>query len=158
MTALGPDTHEARRVHRSPVLYACLWLLRLLTAAGLAVDAYVHADLAPTYDAVTKTISQGALFRVEAGAAALAALLLILFGTRPLVWVYALLVAAAGVAAVLLYRYVDVGAIGPLPNMHEPFWYTEKTVSAVAEAAATVTAAVGLLLVRHWRRPSEAVS
>jgi hypothetical protein len=154
MTAPGSGTDVPPRARRTLALSACLWLLRLLTAAGLAVDAYVHADLAATYDPVTKTISQGDLFRIEAGAAALAALLLVLFGTRPLVWGYALLVAAAGLAAVLLYRYVDVGTVGPLPNMYEPLWYTEKTVSAFAEAAATITAAAGLLLalLRRARR------
>ena len=147
MKALGSGS-------RVLTLSVCLWVLRLLTAAGLAVDAYVHADLAATYDPVVKTISQGDLFRVEAGAAALAALLVVLFGTRPLVWGYALLVAAAGLAAVLLYRYADVGAVGPLPNMYEPLWYPEKTASAVAEAAATLTAAAGLLLARRLRMRS----
>ena len=46
------------------------------------------------------------------------------------------LVAFGGVAAVLLYRYVDVGAIGPLPDMYDASWYSEKTWSAIAEAAA----------------------
>src|SRR5690348_3679851 len=125
---------------------AALWALRLLTAAGLAVDAYVHADLASSYDYSGQGISQGQLFRIEAAAAALAALLLILFGTRQLVWAYALMVAAAGVGAVLLYRYVDVGTLGPLRNMYEPVWYPEKSLSAIAEAAAVLPAACGLLL------------
>jgi hypothetical protein len=34
---------------------------------------------------------------------------------------------------VLLYRYVDVGAIGPVPNMYEPVWFGEKLHSAYAE-------------------------
>jgi hypothetical protein len=42
------------------------------------------------------------------------------------------------VGAVLLYRYVDVGAIGPVPNMYEPVWFTLKTRSAVAEGAVAV--------------------
>ncbi len=130
---------------------AGLWLLRLITAAALAVDAYVHADLAPAYDFAGKGISQGDLFRIEAAAAALAALLLILLGTRPLVWAYALLVAFAGTGAVLLYRYVDVGALGPLRNMYEPVWYPEKTRSAVAEATATLAALSGLLWTHRWR-------
>ncbi len=130
---------------------AGLWLLRLVTAAALAVDAYVHADLAPAYDFAGKGISQGDLFRIEAAAAALAALLLILLGTRPLVWAYALLVAFAGTGAVLLYRYVDVGALGPLRNMYEPVWYPEKTRSAVAEATATLAALSGLLWTHRWR-------
>lgn len=151
MTVVGPGTRVQQRAWTfSPSVR--LWLLRLFTAACLAVDAYVHADLAPTYDSVTRTISQGDLFRIEAAAAALAALLLVLLGTRPLVWGYALLVAAAGAAAVLLYRYVDVGALGPLPNMYEPVWYPKKTASAIAELAATLTAVAGLVLARRLNR------
>ncbi|WP_201776482.1 hypothetical protein [Streptacidiphilus carbonis] len=142
----------ARGVRLTAWTVAALWALRLLTAAGLAVDAYVHADLAPTYDFGGSGISQGQLFRVEAAAAALAALLMIGFGTRRLAWAYALLVAAGGVGAVLLYRYVDVGAFGPLRNMYEPIWYPEKTLSLVAEAAAAVLAVVGLLLAHRQHR------
>jgi len=56
-----------------------------------------------------------------------------------------LLIAAGGVGAVLLYAYIDVGGFGPLPNMYEPIWYPEKTISAVAEAVAAL-AALGLVL------------
>jgi len=31
--------------------------------------------------------------------------------------------------------------LGPLPNMYEPIWYTEKTVSMIAEAVAVVSCA-----------------
>jgi hypothetical protein len=41
-------------------------------------------------------------------------------------------------------RYVDLGAIGPLPDLYEPVWYPEKLVAAGAEAVALV-AAVPLL-------------
>lgn len=126
--------------------------LRALTVAGLAVDAWVHADLASSYDPVRATVSQGELFRVEAGASALAALLLVVTANR-LTWGWALLVAAAGVAAVLLYGYVDVGQMGPLPDMYEPLWFTEKTVSAVAEGVAAAAAVGGLAVAvgRHGR-------
>jgi len=63
---------------------------------------------------------------------------------------FAFLVAAAGTAAVLVYRYVDVGAFGPFPNMYEPIWYTKKTVSAWAEGIAAV-AALALLVVLQVR-------
>jgi hypothetical protein len=130
-------------------------LLRLVTAAALGVDAYVHADLAETYDSVRASISQGTLFRAEAAAAALAGLLVLLAGTRRVVWAYAVLVAASGMGAVLLYRYVDVGALGPLPNMYEPVWFTKKTASAVAEGVGTVTALAGFLMahqrIRHQK-------
>jgi hypothetical protein len=132
---------RARRV--SPGRPPGLLLLRLVTAAGLAVDAYVHADLAGAYDGISATVSQGTLFRAEAGAASLAALLVVVSGRRA-AFALAARVAASALGALLLYRYVDVGQLGPLPNMYEPAWFTEKTVSALAEAVAAVTALAGL--------------
>ncbi|MFD0331670.1 hypothetical protein ACFQZC_34755 [Streptacidiphilus monticola] len=129
---------------------ALLWLLRLVTAAGLAIDAFVHADLAPGYDPVAASISQGDLFRIEAGFAAAAALLVLVAGRHWTVWAFALGVALGGVAAVMVYRYVDIGAFGPFPDMYEPTWYPEKTASVIAEAVAAVTAAAGLTLT--WRQ------
>jgi hypothetical protein len=126
-------------------------LLRALAAAGLAVDAYVHADLAAQFDANTASISQGVLFRVQAGAAAFAALVLVLHGRR-LAAAFGVLISASALGAVLLYRYVDVGKLGPLPDMYDPAWYTEKTVSAIAEAVA-VACCAGLLAVLWRRRP-----
>jgi hypothetical protein len=122
--------------------------LALLAAAGLAYDAYVHLDLAHVYDGVGDTITQGGLFRLEA-ALAIAAAIAVLLSDHRLVWLTAGMVGLGGVAAVLLYRYVDVGAIGPVPNMYEPVWYDEKTWSAWAEAG------VGLVwLVREGLRLS----
>jgi hypothetical protein len=127
-----------------------LWLLRLLAAAGLGVDAYVHADLAARFDGNTASISQGTLFRVQAGAAALAALLLVAWGRRVAAG-YGLLISASALGAVLLYRYVDVGKLGPLPDMYDPAWYTEKSVSAVAEGVALVCCLALLALVLRRR-------
>ncbi|MEP6759823.1 MAG: hypothetical protein ABJA93_00465 [Sporichthyaceae bacterium] len=116
--------------------------LRGLVAAGLLVDAYIHFDLASQYDPITSgTVSQGDLFRVEAVAALLAAVIVVAFRRRA-TDLLALSVAAGGVVAVLLYRYVDVGPIGPLPSMYEPIWFAEKSLSLVAEAVAAVAAAV----------------
>jgi hypothetical protein len=124
---------------------AAQWLLRLLTAAALAVDAYTHADLASNYDPIRQSISQGDLFRIEAGASSLAALLLLLSASR-LVWGFAFLVLASALGAILLYRYVNVGVLGPLPNMYEPVWFPEKTTAAVAEAAGALTACAGFIV------------
>jgi hypothetical protein len=112
--------------------------LAVVAAAGLAYDAKVHLHLAGGYDAIGDAVTQGALFRVEAVAALLAALV-VLVSDRRLAWAAAGLTGAAGVAAVLLYRYVDVGAIGPIPNMYEPAWYAEKLHSLYAEAAVTAS-------------------
>ncbi|HEX4700673.1 MAG TPA: hypothetical protein VH352_00965 [Pseudonocardiaceae bacterium] len=115
--------------------------LRLLIAAGLAVDAYVHIHLAGRYGPVAHGISQGLLFRIEGGVAILMALIVLASASRFLHFV-AFLVAASALGAVLLYRYVKVGPLGPLPDMYDPTWYPEKTWSAVAEGAATVCAAL----------------
>ena len=120
-------------------------VLTLIVAAGLAIDAYVHFDLASTYDVVkTSTLSQGDLFRVEAVLAIIAGVALLVRPRRYTAW-FAFLVSAGGVAAVLVYRYVNVGKIGPIPNMYEPYWYGEKTLSLVAEVVAAVAAAVLLV-------------
>ena len=94
---------------------------------------------------MTGTVSQGALFRTEAVVAIVAALL-VLIRPRRSSWVAALLVAGSALGAVLLYRYVDVGSLGPLPDMYENTWQVPgKLLSAYAEAAAVVLAALGLL-------------
>ena len=122
------------------------WVLRVATAAALGIDAVVHWQNASAYDAVTATISQGTLFRVEAALAVVVGLLVLLWPRRAS-WVAALLVAASALGAVLVYRYVDVGSLGPLPDMYENTWQVPgKLLSASAEAAAVVLASLGLLV------------
>jgi hypothetical protein len=130
---------------------AVRWILVGVTAVGLLVDAYVHWTLASGYDGVRATVSQGQLFRVEAVMALIAAVVLVV---RPGRWtaLFAALVAGGGLVALLMYAYVDIGQIGPMPNMYEPNWYTEKVVTAVAQAIATATALT--LVVIGW--PSRA--
>jgi len=128
-------------------------LLRLLAAAGLAVDAYVHTDLAGRYD-TGGTLSESRLFLIQAALAAAAALGIVVRGRR-LEAAVGFVVAAAALGAVLLYRFVDVGSLGPLPNMYEPIWYREKTISAIAEGVA-VAACLALFAVRQRRRSRRA--
>jgi hypothetical protein len=121
--------------------------------AGLGVDALVHWHLAGNFDTLigngTPHISQGQLFRLEA-ALAVIAMVMVLSTRRRFAAAFAFLIAAGGLGALLLYGYVDVGGLGPLPDMYDPIWYTEKTISAVAEAVAAV-AALGLLLLPRAR-------
>lgn len=115
-------------------------MLCVLTAAGLGIDAYIHLNLAGDYALVkTDVVSQATLFRIE-GAVAIAAALVVLARPGLLTALIAFVVSAAGVAAVVTYTRFDPGRIGPLPDMYEPVWFTEKTVSLVAEASAAVTA------------------
>jgi hypothetical protein len=133
-----PIRADARRIMN--------WVLRLITAAALAVDAYVHADLVGRYDPNRDGgLSQGDLFRIEAAAASLMALLVVLVAWR-VVWALAFVVAASAFAAVMVYAHYDIHAIGPIPDMYEPIWYSEKTFAATAEAVAAGTAALGLAL------------
>jgi hypothetical protein len=145
---------------RSPVRapLATRRVLTLMTAAGLAVDAYVHWHLAPSFDTLTGSgsprISQGQLFRLEA-VLALVAMVLVLVSRSRVAAGFAFLVAAGGVGAVLLYGYVDVGGLGPLPDMYDPIWSTGKTISAVAEAIAAVGALLLVLLPRGTTDPGQ---
>jgi hypothetical protein len=123
-------------------------VLRLLVVVGLAVDVYVHFHLASRFDPIvgsgSHAVSEGQLFRAEGAVAAVAMVLVLLFD-RPVTVLLAFLVAGAGTAAVVLYAVFDVGAHGPIPDMYDASWYTEKTVSLVAEAVAAVAAAILLL-------------
>ncbi|WP_051944393.1 hypothetical protein [Streptacidiphilus rugosus] len=125
-------------------------VLRGTAAAGLAVDASIHLKLAHQYAPVaSSTINEGTLFRIEATAAIVAALLVLLwrhrFGDR-----FAWLTAAAGLAAILFYRYADPGALGPLPDMYEPIWFTDKVWALLGQA--TALAALTPLIARRSRR------
>ena len=115
--------------------------LIIVVAIGLAVDAFVHIDLASAFKNVkTSTLSQADLFYVEAVLAIVAGVAL-LVRPRRYTAAFAFLVAAGGLAAVVVYRYVDVGSFGPIPDMYDPFWEpTGKWLSAVAEAVAAVAA------------------
>lgn len=127
------------------------WTLRVATAAALGVDAAVHLQNASGYDGGGATITQGELFRVEAGLAIVVGLLVLLWPRR-ISWVAALLVGASALAAVLVYRYVDIGPVGPFPDMYENTWQVPgKVLSAYAEGAAVVFAGLGLL-VHHGGR------
>ena len=129
-------------------------ILIAVVVIGLGIDAYVHLDLAGPYDGVKSSVlTQGDLFRVEAALAIVAALALAI-RPRRYTALLAFVVSAGGLAAVLVYGYVNVGAIGPLPNMYDPLWYPEKTRSAWAEGIAAAAALALLVLMEMHRRQS----
>ena len=134
--------------------------LTAVVIAALAIDVYVHLHLASDYDAVRSSVlSQGDLFRIEAALAIIVAVAL-LVRPRWYTALAALAVSAGGVGAVLLYTYVDVGAVGPLPDMYEPVWFPEKTWSAWGEAIGAVAALALFIGIRvssaHRFRPVDA--
>lgn len=125
--------------------------LTVIVVAGLAVDAFVHYDLASAFKNVkTSTLSEADMFRAEATVAVIAAVA-VLVRPRRYTAAFGFLVAAAGFVAVMVTRYVNVGAFGPFPNVYDPFWApTGKWLSAVAEGIAAV-AALALVWVLHTR-------
>jgi hypothetical protein len=123
--------------------------LRVLTALALLIDAGVHIHLAPGYQGASPGgIGQGNLFLLEAAAAGLSALYVLFRGSR-IAYSLALVVAFSAFAAVVVYRYVNIPAFGPFPAMYDPVWFFEKSLSAAAEGAGTVFAAIGLVRVRR---------
>jgi hypothetical protein len=92
-------------------------------------------------------LSQGDFFRAEATVALIAAATL-LFRLRRYTAALAFVVAAAGTGAVVVHTYVNLGGFGPSPDMYDPAWYTQKTLSAVAEGIAAIAALI-LLGVLH---------
>ena len=124
--------------------------LRVLVVAALAVSAYAHFKLAKDYDHdAGGSIRQSTLFQIQGVLASLAALFLVI-NARVIGWLPAFSLAAGSLFAVLLYRYVQVGTLGPLPDMTDMTWTSRsnlKVISAIAEGVGTVGAAAGLLLV-----------
>ncbi len=136
------------RVQRRSAIALVDLLLRLLTAAGLALDAGVHASLARLYDGVGGTLSEGDLFRIEAALACLVALCVLATRWRP-AFVAAALVGLSAIAVLLVSRYVDLGAIGPIPNLYEPAWDVQKSLAAAGEIATVLASSAWLVLARR---------
>lgn len=126
--------------------------MRILTAVALFIDAGVHLLLAPGHqDAPPGVISQGTLFLLEAAAALIVGVWVLVRGSRAS-YAAALVVAFTAFAAVMLYRYVDIPAFGPFPAMYDPVWFFSKSLSAVAEAAGSLLALAGLVRNSQSRR------
>ena len=124
-------------------------VVRIVVAAGLAVSAFLHLDLADTYDGIGEQLTVGDLFRAQ-GVVGLLVAVAVLAVRRRVVLLAAVLVSAAATAAVVSSVYLRVPAIGPFPELYEPVWYTEKRVSAAATAVALLVGSAALL--RRRRR------
>jgi len=129
-------------------------VLALITAALLGVDAYVHLREAASYDGFKSSVmTEGTLFRIQAVVAIVVAVLLLIW-PRIITWLLSLLVAGSAVVAVTLYTYVNVGQLGPLPNLYENTWNPPgKITSAIAEAVAALLSLLGLVIaIRNRQR------
>jgi hypothetical protein len=133
------------RTRRLGLLAVAALAARLVTAAGLGIDAFVHADLASIYAEGGGAINEGVLFRVEAVLAALTAIAVILTGRR-LAFLAALVVSASALALMLISRYTDLGTLGPFPDLYDPVWFPEKLWAAFGEGAAALAALTGVIV------------
>jgi glucan phosphoethanolaminetransferase (alkaline phosphatase superfamily) len=148
-------THSAAPAVSRSTTTGAVRVLAAVTAGLLVVDAYVHLRYASQYDSFKSSVmSEGTLFRIQ-GVVAIVVAAAVLIWPRVITWVLALLVSGSAAVAVVLYTYVDVGPLGPLPNLYENTWRPPgKVLSAVAETAAAVVAMVGLILTLRARRRS----
>jgi hypothetical protein len=133
------------------------WALVVVTVVGLAIDAYEHLKVADNYRFnKTSTISEATLFRIEAALAIAAAVALIVWASR---WSagFALAVAGGGLILLLVYRYNNVGKIGPIPNMYEPTWAVPGKKWSVAGEAIAIVGSLALLAYSFALRPRSRV-
>lgn len=118
--------------------------LAALTAAALAVDGIVHLAVAGRYAVPGGgVLAESNLFRAQALVALVVGAWVLL---RPSVTSFAVAAVAAAVAAVAVITstYLDLGSIGPLPDLYEPTWAAPgKVLSMVAEVAAVPLALLG---------------
>ena len=117
--------------------------VRLLTAAALAVSAYVHHDLSSSPWYAGGQLTLGALFLGQAVVAAVVALWVAVRPSRA-AYAAAAVVAAASFAALVLSTYVRLPSVGPFPVLYEPVWYADKVVAAITAGVALLGAAAGL--------------
>jgi hypothetical protein len=138
---------------------AAIVAVSLIAVAGLSIDAYVHLDLASTYAEAQAPINEGVLFRAEAVLGLLTAFALIT-SRRRLPFVLGFAVAASALTLMLVSRYVDLGPIGPFPDLYDPVWFPEKLWAAGGEAAAGIASVAGILLlsIRTGPRRSAAIA
>jgi hypothetical protein len=147
----GPAREQGSVARGQGRNHLLMMVLRVLIGGGLIVSAVIHLRLAPGFQqAAPAGIGGGALFRIQAAVAILAAAYVLIRGSRAS-FAIAAIVALSALAAVVLYRYVQVPAVGPIPSMYEPVWYPQKTLTAVAEALAGALAVIGYVLLLRRR-------
>lgn len=128
--------------------------LVVITAAGLGLDAWMHLRSAHGYDRVGTTITEGAMFRIEA---VVALLVLIALLARParLTAGLAAVVTVAGTFALIFTYWVPLGPVGPIPDLYEHVLYPEKIVALAAMSVAAVCSVVLVVIGFPASSPSE---
>lgn len=127
-------------------------LLRALGALTLGYSGYLHLRIA--LDRPPLLVDGGVtlmgLFVAQA-VAVLVVVVWVLVRAGAVAWLAFAVVAVASLAALLLSVVVRIPAIGPFPEIHEPAWYTDKTLAAASAGAAVAVAVVALAVLRRRR-------
>ena len=141
---------------RSSQRSALSWVLIAVVVVGLVIDAIVHFDLASDFAKnKTSTLSEADLFRAEAVVSLVVALLVVVV-PRWYTAALAFLVGASAAVVAVVTRYSNIGKIGPIPNLYDPYWApTGKVVSVIGEAAAAIAAAALVVVLRARSRRTE---
>jgi hypothetical protein len=130
---------------RRPPTGRVLLGLRAVASLALAASAYLHATLASGPLVAGGEVTVAGLFVGQAVIAGLAALWVLLHGSR-LAWVLGAAVALGSLAALVVSTYVRLPGPGPLPVVYDPFWYGEKVAAALAAALGGAAAVAALAL------------
>ena len=118
-------------------------ILRIVVAVLLGINAYIHFVLAVPFIGNAGTLfSQGDLFRLQ-GILNIVAAILVVVWRHKLSAVFAGLIAAGGLFAVVasVFFPLDMSMLGG-PVIFEPSWYDQKIISAVVQALAIALCAV----------------
>jgi hypothetical protein len=82
--------------------------------------------------------------------------LALILSARRLSFLLSFAVSASALTLMLVSRYVDLGSLGPFPDLYDPLWFAEKLRAAFGEAAAGIASLAGILLlsIRAGLRPT----
>jgi len=126
-----PETSQGMESESSAGDPRALLASRVLGAAALAASALIHARLAFGLGVGGMPLGTGQLFLLNAMASAVLAVGMFTRSTR--VWLFAVVLSAAGLLGILASVYFPVASLGPFPAIDEPTWLLTKAACALAE-------------------------
>ena len=141
--ASSPAT-ESEHVAGDP---RALRAVRLLAAAALLVTALIHARLAFQLGMGESPLGPGRLFLVQAAVSAIIAMAM--FSRSSRVWLFAVVLSAAGLLGILASVYAPIPSVGPFPPIDEPVWLLTKATVALADVTV-----IAVWLIRQIAPPS----
>ena len=124
-----------------------LLAVRLLAAAALLVTALIHARLALQLGMGESPLGRGQLFLAQAAVSAIIAMAM--FSRNSRVWLFAVVLSAAGLLGILASVYFPIPSVGPFPPIDDPSWLLTKATVALADVTV-----IALWVIRQIAPPS----